>query len=92
MISRLVLNLRSLSSPGNQCNSIRGTALQFNHQSLSTSKQLEMIWTRTLDDFTEDNINAFSSETGHAAFDEAPLSAETIPHGNDNIDYSSREV
>lgn len=51
-----------------------------------------MIWTRTLDDFTEDNINAFSSETGHAAFDEAPLSAETIPHGNDNIDYSSREV
>ncbi|XP_006460616.1 hypothetical protein AGABI2DRAFT_117555 [Agaricus bisporus var. bisporus H97] len=56
MISRLVLNLRSLSN-AHSGHTTRITALEFNNQhdllDQSTSTQAETIWSRTLNDFTE---------------------------------------
>jgi hypothetical protein len=55
--------------------------------SAPVAKQLETIWTRTLNDFTEDN-NPFTLESEHAASGETPLRLVEITHqGNDHLHH-----
>ncbi|KAF7783248.1 hypothetical protein Agabi119p4_2624 [Agaricus bisporus var. burnettii] len=90
VVSRLVLNLRSLSRSNQDRTTIMST-IQFSDQcyppnQLGTPKQLDSLWNRTLNDFTEDGSSSFTLGIGNAAFDEAALQSPVeVMHGdNDN--------
>ncbi|XP_006460493.1 hypothetical protein AGABI2DRAFT_192191, partial [Agaricus bisporus var. bisporus H97] len=94
VVSRLVLNLRSLSRSNQDRTTIMST-IQFSDQcyppnQLGTPKQLDSLWNRTLNDFTEDGSSSFTLGIGNAAFDEAALQSPVeVMHGeNDNNDQS----
>ncbi|KAF7782902.1 hypothetical protein Agabi119p4_2278 [Agaricus bisporus var. burnettii] len=96
VISRLVLNLRSLSH-GKSGDTSKRNATPFHHQRIPsnpTPKQLESIWTRTLNDFTEDNSLTSTLEVNHPSLDKAPLEEEVemTNRVNENKDHSHNVV
>lgn len=75
------------------------STIQFSDQcyppnQLGTPKQLDSLWNRTLNDFTEDGSSSFTLGIGNAAFDEAALQSPVeVMHGeNDNNDQSHHKV
>ncbi|XP_006460600.1 hypothetical protein AGABI2DRAFT_117541 [Agaricus bisporus var. bisporus H97] len=94
VISRLVLNLRSLSH-GNSGGTSKGNATPFHHQRIPsnpTPKQLESIWTRTLNDFTEGNSLTSTLEVNYPSLDKAPLEVEMTNRVNENKDHTHNVV
>ncbi|EKM76022.1 hypothetical protein AGABI1DRAFT_109104 [Agaricus bisporus var. burnettii JB137-S8] len=96
VISRLVLNLRSLSH-GKSGDTSKRNATPFHHQRIPsnpTPKQLESIWTRTLNDFTEDNSLTSTLEVNYPSLDKAPLEEEVemTNRVNENKDHSHNVV
>ncbi|EKM75998.1 hypothetical protein AGABI1DRAFT_131716 [Agaricus bisporus var. burnettii JB137-S8] len=97
VLSRLVLNLRSLSSR-NQGHTTGGTMLQFDNQRyepnrLDTTppKQLEILWTRTLNDFTEDGSSC-TFEVENVALEVLSKPEGVTHHANDDDGHPCHEV